>query len=121
LHFRLYKEDEDPIEEDDEHLPIDPEATSPDLDDIEHDSFDELLLTEPIIFREGQQTRVKIIGRKRNQNGELIGRYNANLILNTRIYLAEFPDGHVQELSANAVIEAINNQIDEEGYDSSLF
>jgi hypothetical protein len=35
--------------------------------------------------------------------------------------LAEFPDGHVQELSANAVIEGIYNQIDEEGYDSSLF
>jgi hypothetical protein len=35
--------------------------------------------------------------------------------------LAEFLDGHVQELSANAVINAIYNQIDEEGYDSSLF
>jgi len=41
--------------------------------------------------------------------------------LNSRIYLAEYPDGHIQELSANTIIEAIYNQVDNFGYDKSIF
>jgi hypothetical protein len=41
--------------------------------------------------------------------------------LNSRIYLAEYPDGHIQELSANTIIEAIYNQVDDFGYDESIF
>ncbi len=35
--------------------------------------------------------------------------------MNSRIYLAEYPDGHIQELSANTIIEAIYNQVDDFG------
>jgi hypothetical protein len=60
--------------------------------------------------------RAKITGRKRDENGNPIGRYNSNPMLNSRIYLAEFPDGHIQELSANTIVEAVYNQIDGDGY-----
>jgi hypothetical protein len=56
-----------------------------------------------------------------NGNGDLIGNYNSNPVLNTRIYLAEFPHRYIQELSANTVIEAIYNQVDEDGNDHYLF
>ena len=65
--------------------------------------------------------RARIIGRKRDSNGNPIGNYNHNPVLNSRIYLAEFPDGHIQELSANSVIEAIYNQIDTDGFDQQVF
>jgi hypothetical protein len=74
-----------------------------------------------VIQREGQRIRTKIIGRKRDQNRELIGTYHSNPILNTRVYLAEYPDGHIQELSANNVIEDIYNQTDNDGNDYYLF
>ena len=51
--------------------------------------------------------RAKITGRKRDENGNPIGRYNSNSMLNSRIYLAEFPDGHIQELSTNTIVEAV--------------
>ena len=36
-----------------------------------------------------------------NENGEVVGTYNENPILNTRVYDVEFPDGDVREYSAN--------------------
>ena len=42
-------------------------------------------------------------------------------MLNSRIYLAEFPDGHIQELSANTIVEAVYNQVDGEGFDEQIF
>jgi hypothetical protein len=41
--------------------------------------------------------------------------------LNTRIYLAEFEDGHVAEYSANIIAEAVYNQVDDNGFDEVLF
>jgi hypothetical protein len=42
-------------------------------------------------------------------------------LLNTRIYLVEFDDGHVAEYSANVIAEAIYNQVDDDGLMHSLF
>jgi hypothetical protein len=39
--------------------------------------------------------KAKIIGRKRDNEGNLMGQFNHNPLLNTRIYLAEFPDSHI--------------------------
>jgi len=41
--------------------------------------------------------------------------------MNTRIYLVEFDDGHVAEYGANAIAEAIYNQVDDCGFSESLF
>jgi hypothetical protein len=61
------------------------------------DSYDEMLLTEPMLIMDGELKRAKIIGRKRDERGELIGKYHSNLYLNTRIYFAEFSDGQIAE------------------------
>jgi hypothetical protein len=42
-------------------------------------------------------------------------------LLNTRIYLAEFPDGYIQEYSANRIAEAIYDNVDDNGTDELLF
>jgi hypothetical protein len=118
--FQLYREDE--IEDEDfEQELIEPEATALTVDEIENDAYDEILHVEPVIHRDGQMLRACIIGRKRDNNGNPIGQYNVNPILNSRVYLAEFPDSHIQELSANTVIEAVYNQVVDEGFDEQLF
>ncbi len=63
----------------------------------------------------------RIVGRKRDQDGNPSGNYNPNPLLNTRVYLAEFEDGHVAEYSANIITEAIYNQVDDNGFDEVLF
>ncbi len=93
----------------------------PDVDTIEADTYDELLLTEPILTREGQPTRARIIGRKRDQDGNPVGTYHHNPLLNTRVYLTEFPDGHIMEYSANTVAEAIYDSIDDDGIETLIF
>jgi len=118
--FQLYREDED-IDNEPEQEPIDPDATALIIDEIDNDAYDELLYVEPILHRDGQQIRARVTGRKRDANGNPIGQFHPNPMLNSRIYLAEFPDGCIQELSANAIVEAVYNQIDGDGYDENLF
>jgi len=118
--FQLYREDEN-IDNEQEQEPIDPDATALIIDEIDNDAYDELLYVEPILHRDGQQIRARVTGRKRDANGNPIGQFHPNPMLNSRIYLAEFPDGCIQELSANAIVEAVYNQIDGDGYDENLF
>jgi hypothetical protein len=115
----LYTEDQDDDLLDD--VPIEPESLMPNTYDTEADMYDSLLLTEPILCHNGESIRAKVIGRKCNQGGNPIGTFLLNPLLNTRVYLAEFPDGHVVELSANTIPEAIFNQVDNDAYDLSLF
>jgi hypothetical protein len=42
-------------------------------------------------------------------------------LLNTRIYLAEFPNGHIAEFSANVISEANYNQVNDDGTEELLF
>jgi hypothetical protein len=95
--FKLFKEDEEPDEDNLEQELLEPNATSIPVDEIEPDSYDKLFLAEPRLMKDGQLTKARIIDRKRDRDNNLIGQYNANPILNTRIHLAEFPDGHIQE------------------------
>jgi hypothetical protein len=104
--FNLYREDEDPQDLDLEQELFDPDATQSDVDNIDNKAFDDLLLTEPVLHRDGQLIRAKVMGRKRDNNGTVIGKYNPNPLLNSAVYLTEFPDRHIQELGANALVEA---------------
>ncbi len=70
--FSFYREDENENEIIEEEL-IEPESCAVELENIEEDVFDELLLTEPMLMREGQEERAQVIGRKRDSNGELVG------------------------------------------------
>jgi len=113
--FNFYREDE---EYDDviDHVPIEPEAQHP-----EADCYDELLLEEPLLPRGEGLERARIIGRKRDADGNPVGDYNLNPILNTRVYLAEFDDGFIAEYSANAIADAIYVQTDDDGFEHTLF
>jgi len=119
LTFQLYREDVPEDNDDNEHFQ--PEALQPEQDDIEPDIYDELLLAEPVLQQDGVYARAKIIGRKRDANGNLIGSYNPNPLLNTRIYLTSFPNGHVAKFSANLISESIYNNISEDGTDELFF
>jgi hypothetical protein len=121
LSFNLYIEDENPEELNEGQELFEPEAAQIDVDDIDNDVFDELLLTKPVLHQDGQLLRAKVAGRKRDNNGNIIGKYNANPLLNSTIYLAQFPDGYIKELGANALVEAICNQTDKGGNDELLF
>ncbi len=87
----LYREDEDLEEEEDAPIEL------PSIP-IEENTHDEMLLMEPLLMTSANgRVKAKVISRKCDQDGQLVGNYNNNPILNTRVYLAEFPDGTVAE------------------------
>jgi len=89
---------------------------SPEVEDIEVDKYDELLLSEPMLGKDA-----KITGRKRDYDGNQVGRYNSNPLLNTRVYIASFPGGHIAEYSANKIAESIYQGINDDGLEELLF
>ena len=47
----------------------------------------------------------KVIGRKRDSDGDAVGRMNYKPILDTHEYRVEFDDGEVSELMSNVIAE----------------
>ena len=62
-----------------------------------------------------------IKGRKRDHDGNVIGRANANPILDSRIYELQFPDGRVEDYAMNVIIENLMAQTDANGIDIGIF
>jgi len=118
--FLLYRYDLYDLDIEDDEL-IQPDASIPNTEEIEVDTYDELLLVEPLLEKDGELIRAKITGRKRDSHGNLVGNYNANPLLNTRVYIAEFPDGYIAEYNANKIAEAIYDNVDDNGLDELLF
>jgi hypothetical protein len=54
----------------------------------------------------------KVVRRKREMDGTVRGRANANSMLDTRIYEIEFPDGRSDEDTVNVIAENMHAQCD---------
>ena len=65
--------------------------------------------------------RGRVIERKRDANGDAVGRANANPIKDTREYKVEFETGEVTELTANVIAESMYAMCDENGESVLLF
>ena len=56
-----------------------------------------------------------MIGHKRDNLGRPVGSAHPNPILDTRAYNVKFPDGHVEEFTANVIAESVYSQVDRKG------
>jgi len=63
----------------------------------------------------GQRAYSSVKSRKRDADGNPIGRADANPILDTREYIVEFEDGDEAELNANLIAEVMYAQCDPNG------
>jgi len=57
-----------------------------------------------------------VVGRKRDNDGNPVGRASDNPLLDTREYLVEFVDGSTEAYTTNLIAEAMYSQVDEEGH-----
>ena len=87
--------------------PYEPEAEMPEADDWDADAYDKYISASVMLPQGGQYTSGCVVGRKRDYDGKPIGTSNSNPILDTRVYDVEFPDGHVEEFTANVIAECI--------------
>jgi hypothetical protein len=58
--------------------------------------------------------------RKRDRDGNPVGRADDNPILNTRSYIVDFDDGNQTELTANMIAESLYSQCDLDGNQYAL-
>ena len=54
--------------------------------------------------------------KKRDFEGNVIGRSNDNPIRDTRQYVVKFDSGEVTELTANVIAQSMYSMCDEDGY-----
>ncbi len=95
-----------------------------DEEDLENDTVtgpDEMINAEIYLPHGDRQEIAKIIGRKRNADGNFIGRKHQNPILDSRIFVVEFPDGDQQDIAYNIIAEHLYSQVDSEGNQYRLF
>jgi hypothetical protein len=56
----------------------------------------------------------KVIGRNRNLVGNFVGRKHKNPVLDSRVFIVEFPDCEQKEVSYNVLSDHLFSQVDEE-------
>lgn len=91
------------------------DAEMPEADDYTPEAYDDYLTAEVLLPNMGTVVKAKVIGRKRDADGNPIGKRNTNPILDTREYEVEFPDGATDVFAANIIAENLYAQVDDEG------
>ena len=102
-------------DEDDCVEPVDPEAAMPEADDFTPEAFDNFLTAQVLLPQGGEQVRAVVKSRKKDRDGNPVGKRNANPLLDTREYEVEFPDGSVDFFTANTIAENLCSQVDDQG------
>ena len=94
----------------------------PEVDDYDHGFFDKYIAAHIMIpDPDGVLRKAKVTKRKRDENGDLIGRYHRNPILDTGLYELEFDDGTLATYTANIIAENLYEQVDDEGRTHVIF
>lgn len=99
----------------DAYEPFKPEGEKPDGDDYDEEMYDKFMSAELILPKGDYQYVAHVIGRKQDSEGQPIGRYNKNPILDTTVHEVEFPDGSIYEYAANVLAESLYTQVDQDG------
>jgi hypothetical protein len=103
-------------------IPYDDDAVMPEADvtpDV--DSYDSYISSRVILPRGDLYERATVTRRKRDHEGNLIGKAHTNPLLDSRVYEVTFSDGHVGEYSTNVIAENIFATVDEDGFETKIF
>jgi hypothetical protein len=87
----------------------------PDFDDVDIDAHHKFIESKVMIPQGGQVVSGRVVRRKRDTDGNLIGKANSNPFLDTSLFEVEFDDGHIEAYAANLIAESMYEQVDSEG------
>jgi hypothetical protein len=83
--------------------PAELDSTMPESNVYTPEAYDEYLMVEVLLPNGGDVTRAKVIGRKRDADGNPAGRRHSNSILDTCEYEVQFPDGATNVFTVNII------------------
>ena len=92
----------------DDELPINEVIPTPEAND-------NYVNASIVLPRGNGNARGTVVSRKRDADGNVVGRANDNPILDTREYHIKFDDGEVSELTANVIAESMYASCDADG------
>ena len=58
--------------------------------------------------------KVKVVGWSKDDNGNIIGKYDSNPMLNTMVYDVYFPDISIRKYGTNVISDNMYSQVDSE-------
>jgi hypothetical protein len=95
----------------------DTDAMDPEYNDAEvtPETGDNYLSAELMLPKGGVLVKGRMTARKRDRDGNPVGRANDNPILDTRSYIVDFDGGDQTELTANMIAESLYLQCDPDG------
>jgi len=91
------------------------QTTIPERDDFTDDAFDAYLGAELMIPHGDAYIRGRVMKRTRDEDGNPIGQWHSNLLLDTRQYKVQLADGSTSEYTANLIAENLFAQCDPDG------
>ncbi len=91
------------------------EASMPQADEMTVEEFDRYISAEVLLPRGDNMVLGKVINCKRDADDNPIGTAHSNPIFDTRLYQVQFPEGQVEEYSANVIAQNLYSQLDSEG------
>jgi len=93
-----------------------PEPALQEADDMDLEAFDRYLAAKVLIPQGDQKSFGTVKRRKRDSDGNLIGKSHENPVLDTSLYEVEFDSGEVEAYTANIIAEHIYAQVDDSGH-----
>ena len=100
----------------DDNDPVDADGTSV----FEKPITDHWIHAEVTLPQGENMHQAKVIGRSKDEDGNIVGTYDNNPYANTMVYDVEFPDGEVKEYAANVIAESMYAQVDANGYSHTM-
>jgi hypothetical protein len=85
-----------------------------DQDDVDQNAIDQYLHAEVKLPIAGEMKNGRVIKRKRDVNGDLVGKSSSNPYMDTRRYIVSFEDDMESEYAANVIAENMLSRCDHE-------
>ena len=83
--------------------------------------FTDYLIHAEVLLPQGEGFQsAKVKGRAKDADGNTIGTFDNNPILNSIVYDVEFPDGAIKQYAANTIAENMYSQLDSDGYSKTI-
>ena len=101
--------------EDSEFESFDKDFLQPEADDFDAETYDNYISAQVLLPKGDSLVSGQVMKRKRDENGNPIGKSNSNPLLDTRVYEVQFPDGTEQEYTANLIATSLYTEVDDEG------
>ena len=64
--------------------------------------------------------KVKVVGRSKDNDGNIIGKYDSNPMLKIMVYNVKFPDGAIHKYRENGIFYNMYSQVYSEGFSYSI-